>query len=213
MYRLSNFLLFFLWPSSTALWVSGRKGLYTHHFGGEKEGVLGWQIQIIVLSSSAWEVDIPCLLSPRVSCWHLMLASTTDELVIHFCLVNWPHLDLVGSVHALKSGSSSHLFPALAACPMDHAFRAPQPPLWRSFMLDPCIGTCPIPSTSCGALSHTWQPWTANSGAFSAWPCSSLGLLWRHPVRCSLSKALHKKQRKQSSAFGFSRPFWHISSI
>lgn len=55
---------------------------------------------------------------------------TCDLLAqLHLCLVNWLHLDLVGSVHALKSGWSSHLFPALAACPMDWAYRTPLPPL------------------------------------------------------------------------------------
>lgn len=71
--RLSDFLPFFLCPSGTVLWVSGRKGLHSLLVVGR--GVFGWQAQVIVLPSSSWEVDIPCPPSLWVSWWHPVLTS------------------------------------------------------------------------------------------------------------------------------------------
>lgn len=107
--------LFFLCPSSTALWVSGGKDLFRQPLSSGEEGVLGWQAQVIVLSSSCSRNGYS-MSSMTLSAW---LASDTDFCSwwtcglfpwLHLCLVNWLHLDLGGAVRALKSACSFHLF-------------------------------------------------------------------------------------------------------
>lgn len=132
---------------------------------------------------------------------------TCDLLAqLHLCLVNWLHLDLVGSVHTLKSGWSSHI-PSPGSLPYGLC-------LWDSFAstvgvlyVRSCIGAWPPPLVG---LFHT----PGTSGVLTqVLSLHSISLLWRHPVRRSLSQASHKEQRKHPFAFGFPRPIQCTSSF
>ena len=102
--RCSDFILYFLCPSDTALWVSG-KGKDLHNFlvVGKKVS-LDDRLRSLYCPSAPEKWIIPCPPSLWVPKWHPVLTSAAVVSLwpVHLApsLVNWLRLGLVDSMHA-----------------------------------------------------------------------------------------------------------------